>query len=106
MNAYRDGSFSGSNEIAILNQGGEELLRIEAGPLFFANLSPGTYTIISSHQGKEKRQKLQLGQAPRHLHFAWQPTSDDVASGPIAPGTHVSSRARMEEQAILEPHRY
>jgi len=72
MSASASGAFVGDTQIRITSAKGNELLSAAAGPLFYADLPSGRYTIEASSNGQSKRQTLMVAHGkPAHLNFIW-----------------------------------
>ena len=72
MSASKDGAFSGDTHILIRDAKGNELLNVTAGPLFYAELPEGHYTVEATHLGEIKQQNIHItGHKPTLAHFAW-----------------------------------
>lgn len=72
------GAYMGGGNVTILDAQGHTLLSTEAvGPLFYAQLKPGTYTVKVSGNGKDMQQMATLGVAGHQaLTFTWSAAED------------------------------
>jgi hypothetical protein len=72
MNSGRDGAFIGDTKVTIMDKSGSTVLSSDAGPLFYAKLPAGTYTVIATVQGVEQKKSVTLSNAShKNLHFVW-----------------------------------
>ncbi len=72
MSASTDGSFTGEVHLLLLNAKGTTLLDTEMGPLFFAQLHPGTYKLQATRGAQTKEKKIVVGHGKTSLvHFSW-----------------------------------
>ncbi len=66
------GEFSGETKVSIADRQGNQLINAQAGPLFYAGLPPGDYTVEANHNGKMQNQKVSLNQSKSSsLYFRW-----------------------------------
>ena len=73
MSAGISGAFVGDTHLIIRNQQGTELLNTDAGPLFYANLPPGKYTIQAESEGQTRASTVNIAPGrPAHLHLSWR----------------------------------
>lgn len=73
MSASVSGSFTGDTHIAIRDRQGMELLNTDAGPLFYAKLPAGRYTVEGSSEGQNRSQAITIASGqPAHIHFSWK----------------------------------
>ncbi len=72
MSAMKTGEFVSDTTIVIRNKQGEELLNTTSGPLFYANIPAGNYTVESTNDGQTKSQKIAIRKGgSAHVHFGW-----------------------------------
>jgi hypothetical protein len=75
--ANGDGQFLADTRIIIRNQAGQEILEAVAGPIFYAQVPAGSYSVeAASSEGQTKKQNVVVGKAgkanrPSSLHFTW-----------------------------------
>lgn len=73
MSAGRDGAFTGSMTLTILDKENQQILQTDIGPLFYAKLPDGTYTVEGTHNNQTKSEKISLAKGkPAHIHFGWK----------------------------------
>jgi hypothetical protein len=73
MSAGASGAFAGDTHIVIRDRAGNELVDTDAGPLFYANLPPGSYTVEATSEGQVRNNKVTIGSGkPAHLHLTWR----------------------------------
>jgi len=66
------GEFNGDTQITVRDRGGQTLVNAEAGPLFYADLPAGTYTVEAISVGRSEERKVTVGQQkPSSLYFRW-----------------------------------
>ncbi len=72
MSASKSGEFIGETQLNLLDNKGQSLLSVTAGPLFYAKLPPGRYTIQASAHGLAKTQKIAVDRnKPSSIHLSW-----------------------------------
>src|SRR5262249_5542328 len=67
----KDGEFNGDTQIVILGKGGEKLVDVVAGPLFYAQLPAGHYTLQAVNGGVQKQQKVTIGGKDARVYLRW-----------------------------------
>ncbi len=68
----RDGEFNGDTQITIVDRSGAKLVNVDAGPLFYAQLPAGSYTLQAVNNGIEKQQKVTVGGSKdAKVYFRW-----------------------------------
>lgn len=73
MSAGQDGAFTGTTRVTILNQNNKKVLETDMGPLFYAQLPPGTYTVEGTYNNKTRSQKVDIARgADQPVHFSWK----------------------------------
>jgi hypothetical protein len=72
--ALQSGNYLGGANIAIRDSRGKTVLEgVSDGPLFFAKLPPGKYTIDATAEGQTIEQVAQtLAKGQTHVYFAWR----------------------------------
>jgi hypothetical protein len=70
-NASHDGAFIGDTHIVLHNRKGDVLLDANAGPLFLAQLPPGSYVVEVTHDGQVKTKTIRIGRKAMTTHFSW-----------------------------------
>ena len=71
--AAADGSYLADVPVTIQDSKGNAVLdTVSPGPLFYANLTPGTYTVAASANGKTQTKRVEVqANSARSLNFAW-----------------------------------
>jgi hypothetical protein len=71
--AEKGGSFLAGIDLAIQAKNGKDVLRVRnTGPLFYAQLPPGDYTIHAAYKGAERVKDAQVGgKGAADIHFVW-----------------------------------
>ena len=71
--AAADGSYLADVPVTIQdNKGNAVLDTVSPGPLFYANLAPGSYTVAASVNGKTQTKRVEVqANSARSLNFAW-----------------------------------
>lgn len=72
------GHFVGDAPLTIADQKGTPLLTTDAGPIFYAKLPAGTYTITANRNGEIKKQRVTIGKTTARVNFAWKEASEDT----------------------------
>lgn len=73
MSATRSGHFEGDTHLIIRNTQGKELLKIAAGPLFYAKLPEGRYVVEGSSDDETRSQTITIRTGKTaHVHFGWK----------------------------------
>lgn len=73
MSSGKDGAFVGNTKLIIYDRIGDELVRIDAEPLFYAKLPIGKYTIVAESEGDIQRKTVNVTKSrTSQLHFIWQ----------------------------------
>ncbi|MGE3624428.1 MAG: hypothetical protein AB7H77_11235 [Bdellovibrionales bacterium] len=66
------GEFNGSTQIIVRDRQDNTTLKVDAGPLFYADLPAGSYTVEAVNGGQKKEQKISLAQGKSaSLYFRW-----------------------------------
>lgn len=72
MSANTEGGLVGDTNIVIRDTSGNEILRAVAGPIFYADLPNGKYTLEASSDGQVKQKPFTVGQSkPAVVHLSW-----------------------------------
>lgn len=72
ISSEKDGAFVGDTQLAIYNRAGSQVLAAEAGPLFYAELPPGKYTISAQSAGIQQKKTVTISRENEsNLHFVW-----------------------------------
>jgi hypothetical protein len=81
--ALQNRDYIGSAEVVIKDKNGAETLEaVSDGPLFFARLPEGVYTVKATAMGKTLEQTVHVpSQGQARLYFAWQ---DSLSSHRVA----------------------
>jgi hypothetical protein len=73
MSAGASGAFAGDTHITIRDSQGTPLVDTDAGPLFYANLPPGRYTVEATSEGQMRDKTVNIASGhPAHLHLTWR----------------------------------
>ena len=73
MSSRNKGEFAGDVRIVVRDKDGMQKIDVPAGPLFYAKLPPGTYTVEGSNEGQVKSQKVTIaGNKPVMVHLNWK----------------------------------
>ena len=73
--AMVDGSFVEYTMVKISDAAGNPVIETEAGPLLYAQLAPGKYTLVATNDSQESTRKFTLGKKPLDLHVRWKPVA-------------------------------
>lgn len=69
--SLKDGAYIADVKVAI-DSGKKPLVRTNSdGPLFYAKLPPGKYSIAVSYQGKTQTRTVDVGKSSTNLFFHW-----------------------------------
>jgi len=72
MVADKTGHFLADTQIIIHDPKGGEVLNATAGPIFYAKLPAGSYTVEAVNQGQSKKQNIVIhGSEASHAFFSW-----------------------------------
>jgi hypothetical protein len=79
--ALEDGSYLGGANVLIKDAQGKTILETASeGPLFFAKLPPGKYTIDATAMGKTIEQVTQVpAKGQKHVYFAWNGSQNQAS---------------------------
>lgn len=88
------GHFVGEALISIRDDKGTEVLSTIAGPIFYAQLPSGSYTISATHNGDTKTQRITAGSGARQIGFAWAAPAENT----------FSSDATRPGESLVEPY--
>ncbi len=81
MSADRTGHYSGDTRIIVSDRQQHVLLDTRGGPLFYANLPDGHYTVEGYEEGHSKKQSVVIaGRKPVHVQFSWQQDFSDITN--------------------------
>lgn len=74
MFASPNGAFVEDNQTIIRDKSGAEVLNVNAGPLLYAKLPVGAYTVEAKHNDEVKTQKLNVTKKTKDgkVHFTWK----------------------------------
>jgi hypothetical protein len=71
--AGTSGEFTGDMHIMLLDKDGKPLLETDAGPLFYAKLPDGQYTVDGTWKKQTKSEKFTISHGKPHtVHFSWK----------------------------------
>lgn len=75
INAGKKGAFIGEANLIIRDSKGEEVLNVDAGPLFYASMPAGRYTVEveKSDEGVQKKSVTVKSGKQETLRFFWKP---------------------------------
>lgn len=72
------GAFRSDVQVDIMDAKGAALLSVpNAGPLFYAKLTPGTYRVNASAEGKTFKRTVKVGTASKELMLHWDKDATD-----------------------------
>ncbi len=80
MSSSTSGHFVGDTPITITNSKGETVLTTTAGPIFYAKLPAGTYTVEANRNGDVKKQRVTVGAKFARINFAWPYAPEDTVT--------------------------
>lgn len=70
--ATKSGAYVGDTKVVISERGGPQIFETNAGPLFYAQLPPGRYTIEGMSQGQVIKKDITISKRkPANIHFQW-----------------------------------
>ncbi len=79
--ADKSGHFYGNTRILVTDSQGASVLDVVGGPLIYANLPNGRYTVEGSSEGQSKKQAFTIsGKKPVTIHFSWTQNPYDNAN--------------------------
>jgi hypothetical protein len=84
--ALQNKDYLGGAAIAIKDRNGKEILEaVSDGPLFFAKLPAGTYTVEATAMGKTLEQVAHVpAKGQTQIHFAWKELKRETATQTLA----------------------
>lgn len=73
MSSNKDGAFVDNRSLVVLDKHKKEVLNTQAGPLFYATLPAGKYTVISTNKdGVEQKKTVTISKkSPARISFVW-----------------------------------
>lgn len=72
MNSGRDGGFTGDTNVRIFDKSGNEVVNAIAGPLFYAQLPRGSYTVEVTNQGVIQKKNVSVSSPnSKDINFIW-----------------------------------
>jgi len=72
MSASKAGEFVGNTQVVIKDRQGNQLVNTYAGPMFYAQLPPGRYTVQAISEGQSRSQNITIAQGrSSNVHFSW-----------------------------------
>ena len=72
MSSSRDGAFTGDTKLSIQDRKGNTLVTADAGPLFYAQLPAGKYTLTAENNGNQQTKPLTIGKnGSSNVHLLW-----------------------------------
>ncbi len=67
------GNYLSSVDVKINDASGKPVISAEAnGPWFYAHLPKGTYTVVATHEGVQKSQKVTVNGGLKRVSFNWK----------------------------------
>ena len=79
LNSDREGHYSDGIHIKITDKNHESVLDAESGPLFYAQLPKGRYTVEASSDGSIQKKTITVGKnANANVRFTWIETESDT----------------------------
>lgn len=110
------GHFVGEALISIRDSKGSEVLSTLGGPIFYAQLPSGSYTVVATHNGDSKTQRITVGSSAKQIGFAWAaPAEGTISSDATRPGESLVEPynpyaprpvAPVTQDSMPEPYRY
>ena len=74
----QSGAYRSDIQLDIMDAKGTGLLSVaNVGPMFFAKLTPGTYRISATAEGKTFKRTVKVGNAPKELVLHWENDNPD-----------------------------
>jgi hypothetical protein len=70
--ASSDGAYVGNAHIVIHDGKGNELLDVQSGPIFYAQLPAGKYTVEERRENNIQKKRILVGHNDSSLHFSWK----------------------------------
>lgn len=72
MSSGKNGEFSGDSQLTIYDKMGNEVLTTDAGPIFYATLPAGNYTISANNEGISQKKTVKVSEhAVANTHLVW-----------------------------------
>ncbi len=71
LSASKVGDFQGDTNIVLYDNKGAVLLSAEIGPIFYANLPKGAYTLIARDGDKKITKQLRIGKSQQNTVLSW-----------------------------------
>jgi len=71
LNSGHDGAFVSDAKVSILDKKGEEVLTSDAGPIFYAQLPKGKYTIVENNGTVEQKKTVTVPDRKADVSFIW-----------------------------------
>ncbi len=63
-NVDKEGAFAGDAHVSIYDSHGTQLVSVDAGPLFYAEVVPGKYTVVATNEyNVEKRKTVRVSKS-------------------------------------------
>lgn len=70
--AKSDGAFTDNTTITLTDRKGTSVLSAEAGPIFFAQLPAGTYTLNATHGSQSQTKTVKIGKGATNTNLFWK----------------------------------
>lgn len=80
MSSSISGHFVGDTNLTLIDHKGTPVLTADAGPIFYAKLPAGTYTVEAAHEGIVKKQRVTVGTRSARVNFAWPEAAEDTVT--------------------------
>lgn len=71
-NASADGAFANDTNLSIADRKGTEVVNAVAGPIFYAALPAGTYTITATQGEQQQKKTVKVGKATTKTNLFWK----------------------------------
>ena len=72
LSSSKDGAYTGESKLTIADAKGSILVSADAGPIFYAQLPAGKYTLTAQNNGLQKTKQLNIGKSgSSNLHLVW-----------------------------------
>ena len=77
INANPDGAYVSNVHLSIADKTGTEVFSSDAGPIFYAKIPNGRYSVTATHNDQTKKQNLTISSQTKasHINFVWKPAT-------------------------------
>jgi hypothetical protein len=72
MNSLPDGTLAGYTHITLSDNSGNQLLTADSGPIFYAKLAAGKYTLESENEGVQQKKQITISGKATNAHLVWK----------------------------------